>query len=209
MNNQNANREPVLRIGPFRFTSTGVRVEQTTQVEDWLQPLAFALWCQRASPWWIGDLLLAGDARFGEAFSQACQGWVSGEQLQRYESIARRVPPENRRATLSWSAHAVVARLEPAKQREMLELAERNGWSSEELRLQVRAALGQRSVPARKKSSGPSASAAPDQQMPRHGTSNQPLPTDAAESPASREPAGESPQPLADAKNGPAPPTQH
>ncbi len=130
--------EPLLKIGPFRFSSTGARVEQPTQVEDWLQPLAFALWCQRASPWWIGDLLVAGDAQFGEAFSQACQGWVSGEQLQRYESIARRVPPENRRASLSWSAHAAVARLSPEKQREMLELAEKNGWSSEELRAHVR-----------------------------------------------------------------------
>lgn len=133
--------EPSLKIGPFRFYSTTVRVEQDTQVTDWLAPLTFALWCQRASPWWIGDLLLAGDAHFGEEFSQACQGWVSGEQLQRYESIARRVPPENRRPTLSWSAHAVVARLDHARQREMLELAEKHGWSSEELRSRVRAAL--------------------------------------------------------------------
>lgn len=133
--------EPSLKIGPFRFFSTFVQIEEGTQVTDWLQPLSFALWCQRAAPWWIGDLLLAGDAQFGEEFSQACQGWISGEQLQRYESIARRVPPENRRPSLSWSAHAAVARLDHARQRQMLELAERYGWSSEELRVRVRAVL--------------------------------------------------------------------
>jgi len=105
---------------------------------EWAEPLMAAIWCQRASPWWIGDLLTAGDARFGEAFSQVCEGHVSSEMLQRYESIARRVPRENRRPGLSWSAHAAVARLPYQQQRDMLKQAEEHGWNSEQLRVKVR-----------------------------------------------------------------------
>ncbi len=107
-------------------------------LEDWAGPMQFALWCQRASPWWIGDLLNLGDAHFGEAFSQVCEGTVSGDQLQRYESVARRVPPRNRCPDLSWSAHATVARLSDEDQREMLRRASNQGWTSEQLRVQVR-----------------------------------------------------------------------
>lgn len=133
-----ASPQPTLRIGPFLLTACSARLVESRNVEDWVGPLQFALWCQRASPWWIGDLLNAGDAEFGESFSQACEGKISGEMLQRYESVARRVPPENRRPDLSWSSHVMVARLTSADQRKMLHLAEENGWSSEELRRHVR-----------------------------------------------------------------------
>lgn len=133
--------QPSLRIGSFQLYPTAIKIEGRPAVDEWLAPLTFAIWVQRASPWWIGDLLNAGDARFGEAFSQACEGIVSADMLQRYEAVARKVPAENRRPNLSWSAHAAVARLPREKQREMLALAEKHGWSSTDLRVRVRASL--------------------------------------------------------------------
>jgi len=132
--------EPAMSLGPFRFSPTGLFVEggAGAPLEAWSAPLRFSLWCQQGAPWWIGDLLNAGDARFGEMFSQVCEGWVSADQLQRYESVARRVPRENRRATLSWSAHAAVARLPHSLQRKMLERAEQAGWTSTVLQRKVR-----------------------------------------------------------------------
>jgi len=130
--------QPKISLGKFRFDATSMTVEGQPPLEEWAGPMQFALWCQRASPWWIGDLLNLGDASFGEAFSQVCEGSVSGDQLQRYESVARRVPPQNRCPDLSWSAHAVVARLSDQDQREMLARASQHGWTSEELRVQVR-----------------------------------------------------------------------
>ena len=129
--------EPKISVGKFDFLPSSVRVQGRPRLEDWEGPLQFALWCQKASPWWIGDLLNSGDAAFGEAFSQVCQGFVSGDQLQRYESVARRVPAKNRRESLSWSAHAAVARLASEHQRQMLKRAEDHGWTSEELRREV------------------------------------------------------------------------
>ena len=75
-------------------------------------------------------------------FPQVCQGAVSADMLQRYESVARRrAAGENRRPNLSWSAHAAVARLPHNRQQVMLEKAERYGWNSEVLRVKVRESL--------------------------------------------------------------------
>ena len=132
---------PKISVGPFHFTSVGVRISGKPEIADWKGPLQFALWCQRAGPWWIGDMLNAGEDRFGETFSQMCEGAVSAEMLNRYASIARRVPLENRRPGLSWSAHAVVARLPHDVQRDLLLEAERKGWTADELRAKAGEAM--------------------------------------------------------------------
>jgi hypothetical protein len=129
---------PKISVGPFDFTSVGIRMSEKPDLAEWKGPLQFALWCQRAGPWWIGDLLNAGEDRFGELFSQMCEGVVSAEMLNRYASVARRVPIENRIATLSWSAHAAVARLPHDLQKQLLVEADRHGWTSDELRSKAR-----------------------------------------------------------------------
>jgi len=129
---------PKISVGPFHFTSVGVRIAGKPEGPEWKGPLQFALWCQRAGPWWIGDLLNAGEDRFGESFSQMCEGAVSAEMLNRYASVARRVPIENRVASLSWTAHAYVARLPHDLQKRLLLEADREGWTSEELRIKAR-----------------------------------------------------------------------
>jgi hypothetical protein len=132
---------PKISVGPFHFTSAGVRITGKPQLDDWRGPLQFALWCQRAGPWWIGDLLNSGEDRFGETFSQMCEGTLSTEMLNRYASVARRVPIENRVPSLSWSAHAAVARLPSNLQKRLLLDAERHGWTSDELRVKAREAM--------------------------------------------------------------------
>ena len=134
---------PKISVGPFHFTSVGVRITGKPAVDDWKGPLQFALWCQRAGPWWIGDLLNAGEDTFGESFSQMCEGAVSAEMLNRYASVARRVPIENRRPTLSWSAHAATARLPLDVQKRVLIEAERDGLTSDELRVRARELMSQ------------------------------------------------------------------
>jgi len=129
--------EPKMALGPFDFRPASVTVHGRPQLADWKGPLQFALWCQRASPWWIGDMINRGEDIFGEEFGEVCGDTLSTEMVSRYASVARRVPPQNRRASLSWSAHAAVARLPHAQQRRMLLEAERQGWNSDDLRKQV------------------------------------------------------------------------
>ena len=85
-------------------------------------------------------MLNAGEDRFGESFSQMCEGAVSADMLNRYASVARRVPIENRVPSLSWSAHAAVARLPSDLQKRLLQDAVRQGWTSDELRAKAREA---------------------------------------------------------------------
>lgn len=131
-------QRPKISVGPFHFFSTGIRISGRPTMEEWNGPLQFAIWCQRAGPWWIGDLINAGEDGFGESFSQMCEGLVSTEMLSRYASVARRVPFENRHPDLSWSAHAAVARLNVKDQKQALAMALREGWTSEELRVKAR-----------------------------------------------------------------------
>ncbi len=138
MNRSDKQVDPKISLGKFQFLPASVKITGRPAIEEWLGPFQFALWCQRASPWWIGDILNAGDAHFGEVFSQACEGYISGDQLQRYESVARRVLPENRNPLLSWSSHASVARLDGPGQRKLLAEAVKRGWNSEDLRKQAR-----------------------------------------------------------------------
>jgi hypothetical protein len=135
-------REPQIRLGPFRFDSASVTCERPKggppPLKSWEGPLQFALWCQRAGPWWIGDLVNSGEDQFGEEFAEVCGGTLSTEMVSRYASVARRVPAHNRRHNLSWSAHAAVARLPHTLQRRLLAQAEKHGWNSTELRAKVR-----------------------------------------------------------------------
>ncbi len=133
--------KPTISVGPFEFTSVGVRITGKPQIDDWRGPLQFALWCQRAGPWWIGDLLNSGEDYFGETFSQMCEGTLSTEMINRYASVARRVPIENRVASLSWSAHAAVARLPHPLQKNLLREAEKHGWTSDDLRIKARESI--------------------------------------------------------------------
>ena len=131
-------KEPIITLGPFRFLPAAAKTDGRPALEDWKGPLQFALWCQRASPWWIGDMINAGEDLFGEEFAAVWGGTLSTEMVSRYAAIARKVPPQNRRAALSWSAHAAVARLPHAEQRKLLLEAEREGWNSDDLLKQVR-----------------------------------------------------------------------
>lgn len=133
--------EPKMQLGPFEFRPANAVVRGKPPLTDWQGPLQFALWCQRASPWWIGDMINRGEDLFGEDFGEVCGATLSTEMVSRYASVARRVPPQNRRPELSWSAHAAVARLSHQQQRKMLAEAARQGWNSDDLRKQVQAFL--------------------------------------------------------------------
>jgi len=133
-----AKNEPKMGLGPFEFRPAQASVKGRPPLAEWQGPLQFALWCQRASPWWIGDMINAGEDLYGEEFGEVCGDTLSTEMVSRYASVARRVPAQNRRPALSWSAHAAVARLPHAQQRRLLAEAERQGWNSDELRKKVK-----------------------------------------------------------------------
>ena len=54
-----AKNEPKMGLGPFEFRPARASVKGRPPLAEWQGPLQFALWCQRASPWWIGDMIVA------------------------------------------------------------------------------------------------------------------------------------------------------
>jgi hypothetical protein len=92
-------------------------------------------------------LINAGEDIFGEEFPAVWGETLSTEMVSRYASVARRIPPQNRRPALSWSAHAAVARLTHPEQRRMLALAEKEGWNSDDLHKKVRELVADQKKP--------------------------------------------------------------
>ena len=130
--------EPRIHLGPFEFRPASIRMSGKPALADWKGPLQFAIWCQRASPWWIGDMINAGEDIFGEEFAAVWGETLSTEMVSRYASVARRVPAQNRRPALSWSAHPAVARRSHPEQRRLLAHSEKEGWNSDDLNKKVR-----------------------------------------------------------------------
>jgi hypothetical protein len=89
---------------------------------------------------WIGDLLVEAETRFGEDFSQmSADTGLAPQTILNKTLVSRNVPPKNRKATLSWSVHYLVARLSPKEQKQWLDQAEKGGWSSAELAERMKA----------------------------------------------------------------------
>lgn len=94
----------------------------------------------RGSPWWIGDWLLYGNARWGEMYAAAAK--ITGydpKSLRNMRYVASRFQVSLRKDNLTWSHHAVLASLDPGRQRYWLERACHDRLSVEDLRAELRA----------------------------------------------------------------------
>ena len=78
--------EPQIQLGPFDFKSAAVRMKGKPDLEQWRGPLQFALWSQRASPWWIGDMINAGEDLFGRNLARC----AATRFLRKWSAVMRR-----------------------------------------------------------------------------------------------------------------------
>lgn len=88
--------------------------------------------------WDIGDWWREGGQRYGVRAKAAAQNifGIEYSTLRRYSTVAGAFESDRRRS-LSFSLHAEVAALPPAKADELLDLTERDGLSKRELRTEV------------------------------------------------------------------------
>jgi hypothetical protein len=93
---------------------------------------------QRASSWWIGDLLVFAGKRYGETYvaAQDATGYKL-QTLKNFAWVARKCPPSMRRPELSWRAHKIVASRPDNERRRWLDRAVREEWTSAKLALAV------------------------------------------------------------------------
>jgi hypothetical protein len=123
------------------ITATAWQPDGSMELESWLEHGRRLGVVGRGVAWWIGDWLRYGNARFGEKYSRAAR--ITGydrQSLMNMAYVASRFPPERRRAEVSWSHHAEVAALPPAKQEEWLDRAQHNRLSVGSLRQELRSA---------------------------------------------------------------------
>jgi hypothetical protein len=117
-----------------QLTATALTLDPETPYSQWEALGAMLGALSHASCWLLGDWLGFGEAAYGEKYAQAVEDTgLAPQTLMNYASVARRVPPERRRASLPYSYHAVVAPLEPAAQASWLGRAESEGWTRREL----------------------------------------------------------------------------
>lgn len=86
--------------------------------------------------WWIGDWWAAGTHRYGARAQVAAEGIFGREfqSLANMASVCRAFTTSRRREHLSFSHHAEVAGLSPAKADALLDRAERENWSVRDIR---------------------------------------------------------------------------
>jgi hypothetical protein len=93
-----------------------------------------------SSAWWLGDWLVFGQHRFPDRYEQAIAGSsLNYQTLRNYAWVARKFPPELRRAELSFQHHAEVAALPEGERARWLDRAQEGRWSRSELRRRLRA----------------------------------------------------------------------
>lgn len=98
-----------------------------------------------ASAWWLGDWLLYGQRTYGQRYKVALEeSQLDYQTLRNYAWVAGRFDVSRRRDRLSFQHHAEVAARPEAEQDLWLARAEREHWSRNELRRQLRCARLQR-----------------------------------------------------------------
>jgi len=96
---------------------------------------------ERASPWWIGDVLVQGERRLGETYAQAAEALgLTPKTLANRASVARALPSHLRREGVSFEHHAELAYLwsgDPKREPNILawlDLVEKEKPTRDELR---------------------------------------------------------------------------
>lgn len=125
-------------------TPTSLSFVEGTPDADWVGVgrllAAQTDYTSRSLPWYVGDWMLHGENVIGEESSNEFdpERWDE-KTLINCRWVAKNIPPERRRASLSFSHHAEVAKLLPSIQDRLLSRAVDEGLSRDAFREAVRA----------------------------------------------------------------------
>ncbi|MBI5106731.1 MAG: LmbU family transcriptional regulator [Solirubrobacterales bacterium] len=137
-----AGRAVARRARGVRSTRTAVAFDPLLPYDDWCALGARIGMYSTATAWWLGDWLLFGRMKYGRRYKDAvADTGLDYQTLRNYAMVARRFAPERRRPALTFQHHAEVCALDDLAQDHWLDQAAAHGWSRNELRRRVRAAL--------------------------------------------------------------------
>ena len=105
--------------------------------EEWIDHGKTLSAMQDSIPWWVGDWINYGEAKYGETYSQGLTLWDYGYQtLINMAWVARQFAPDQRTA-LSWTHHRYAASLKHEERGVLLEKAKHEEWTSRQLQIEV------------------------------------------------------------------------
>lgn len=125
--------------GTGMYRPLGLALKKGLPYEEWEQIGVTLEDIREGVNWWVGDWLNYGDAEYGEKYTQAVQHTGKAVQtLMNMAFVAKAIPISRRRETLSFSIHAEVAGLTARQQNAVLDEAEKENWTRDEVRRRVR-----------------------------------------------------------------------
>lgn len=125
----------------FRLHPCGIEVVGEPSFDEWAAAIGDVKKINGAIQWIIGDMLLYGEQRFGEAYSQVLDAAdYSDETLRVTRWVASKFEPVTRVTSLSFRHHQEVASLPAEQAASLLVEAEANGLTTRDLRIRVRMA---------------------------------------------------------------------
>lgn len=125
--------------GPFQLLATEAVATGQPTYEQWQAAFEWVQKVEKASPFWVGDLLAYGDL-FGEDASQVLEATEYAAKTcanAKYTCLA--IPPERRNPNVSYAHHHEISPLPPADQVVWLKKCEDEHLSREQLRIQLKA----------------------------------------------------------------------
>jgi len=141
-------RPPILEgATPLRI---GLRLDQRVRFAQWVEIGRRVRAHEDASLWWLGDWLNFGKKMYGRRYRRGIElTGLEYQTLRNYAMVARRFQMSRRRDKLSFHHHAELCALPTEEQERWLDRAERDRWTRNELRRQLREErLGGQSVSA-------------------------------------------------------------
>lgn len=133
---------------PGVVSETGLDLPPGLTFEQWQRVGNTLMRIDKAWKFWYGDWLRYGEREYGEMYSQAISDTgMDYRQLAQIAHVARRIEPDMRHESLSWSTHAAVAKLPRDAAIEVLDAAERDGLSRQEVRSAVKAITSAKNIP--------------------------------------------------------------
>jgi N6-adenosine-specific RNA methylase IME4 len=131
-----------LCVSNITLSKTGAFIPADTTEDEWERAWTFLRRAEGSVMWWLGDMLVAADDRWHDAYDRAKKdSGFADETLRNAEWVSSSVDPVIRITELSWRHHQVVAPMPARQQKKWLAKALSEGWSVAELKKAIRESL--------------------------------------------------------------------
>lgn len=114
-------KDGCMKTGPFILSECQLLIDpsQGNQIESWQEACNQVALIHRSAPWWVGDMVNYGEARWGDDFYAVApeSSSLSFAAMERCAAVASRYQPGSRQVSLSWYHHQIALRVKDERVR--------------------------------------------------------------------------------------------